>query len=177
MKENDTDKKLGLVIQEAFVNNSKEILSKDNLFEDFNNTLAEFYENPEYGTFKKMENIIKDIDAQIKDTIKNLLVESNLKSSSGPVGKFTLVELSKVNYIEDEAVEKDKRVEKILKLKKQLKELDEDVKNDILLFNKEVKGAAITKTLSVRFYPEDKKVKGKEIVGDYITVEKGPESN
>lgn len=173
----NNNKEASLTIQKAFVNNSKEVLNRDNLFDEFNKNLAEFYENPEYGTFKKLQDAIKEIDTQVKEAVKNLLIENDLKSSSGPAGRFTLVETKKVNYNIEEGAVLSPKVKRILKLKDQLKKLEDDVKDDVLLFGKNVEGTFVTTTPSVRFYAAKKENKGKEIVADYVSFEKGVESN
>lgn len=149
-------------IQKVYVNSSKEALAQNSLMEQMSELLADFYEKPEYGTFDKIKKTIDQIDKSIKATVKSALAENGIRSSEGPAGKFVYVQVPRVSY-DERAGEMDPRVEKILKLKKEVADLEEDVKNDIVLFGKNVKGAFYQNTDQVRFYAAKDLVKDKEI--------------
>lgn len=160
-------KSKSLKVQETFVNESKDIIRKENLVEKLNQSIIEFNENPEYGTFVTIKKTIEELDKTVKEAVKEVLINNNLRSSEGPAGKFTLVVKQRFGYNQEDE-KADPRVKRILELQDEIKELEEDVKNDITLFNKEVKGVIKTESPEVRFYKAKDSVKGKALAADFV---------
>ena len=161
------NKNKSLKVQETFVSESKGIIQKEDLVKTLTQSIVEFNENPEYGTFVTIKKTVEELDKGIKNAVKEVLVENNLKSSEGPAGKFTLVKKQRLGY-NPEDDKADPRVKRILELKNELEKLEEDVKNDITLFGKTVDGVITTEGLEVRFYKAKDSVKGKAIAIDYV---------
>lgn len=149
-------------IQKVYVNSSKEALTNNDLFSRMGELLADFYTKPEYGTFDKIKKTIDQIDKSIKSAVKSALAENGIRSSEGPAGKFVYVLVPRISY-DEKSEDVDPRVEKVLKLKKEVSKIEEDIKNDITLFGKNVKGAFCVNTDQVRFYAAKENVKDKEI--------------
>ena len=158
-------KEKSLAVQKGFASESVALIQRENLVENLNQSFIAFNENPEYGTFKAIKDAVDALDKNVKSTVKELLIENELKSSEGPACKFTLVNKQRLNYNpEDENA--DPRVKRVLELKKELQSLEDEIKRDITLFKKEVPGVIVTEGKEVRFYAA--KNKGEVLAIDFV---------
>lgn len=162
--------KKSLQVQKDFVSKTQSLVKNENLTEKLNSALMAFSEKPEYGTFSDLKKTIAELDSFIKDCVKESLKANELKSSVGPAGTFTLASRSTIGY-DEKAEKKDKRVEKILKYKAELKKLEDDVKQDIDLLGIDVPGAYLTTTEYAMFKAAPKDKKDKDLVVDNVEYE------
>lgn len=168
-------KEKSLAVQKGFASESVALIQRENLVENLNQSFIAFNENPEYGTFKAIKDAVDALDKNVKNTVKELLIENQLKSSEGPTGRFTLVVKPNLRY-NDQDENADPRVKKVLELKKEIQSLEDEIKRDITLFKQEVPGVISVPTEYVTFRAAKNEVKDKAIAIDFVEGESTDEN-